>query len=247
MIYRQFLVMRKAVLVYTAAIVALSVLMLVTQRHWCTNTSLNGYFEGIMFPVMLFASVYGVGLGNASRDGARVFWLIPRPRWLSALELIAADALGIVVSYVLTAAVAFGFFVVGNAVHGGSCAVANDLQPLSIPTALCFAFAMYGWAALVGMIGRRVAYLGLAFLPAALLWSGFAHGDNPLGLMLRAVAWANPFVVWQMRSFAVDDVVAQAQWWLRSSPELIPAMLAAIAVGTCALAVALWQRAEVIV
>lgn len=231
MIYRQFLVMRNALTRYFWILVAATVFMLVSialgQTEVCrTMTTLGSWLIGSSWAAVIFAAIFGVGLGNASRDGARVFWVLPEGRLRSALGLVGVDLAGVILALAVGFVGSVIVFEVGFAVQHSPCVVVNNLSVREIALGVGFPIAVYGWSALAGMILRRVAYMGVVFLPIGLLWFGFSHAHNGFGAFLRSIAFANPF----------NMIVVDGAW-----------QLWAIAVATLALAIAIWQRAEVVI
>jgi hypothetical protein len=229
-IYRQFLVMRKALLWYFGIIVAAVAIFIVSvatrQTLMCgQNSSLSGLLSVSSATAVIFPAIYGVGLGNASREGARVFWVLPQGRLRSALALICVDCLGSIAALAITFAGTAIVMYVGIALQQTGCVVAKDLNAENIAVAVGFPLAVYGWTALTGMLLRRVAYMGIVFLPIGLIWLGVSHMHNDLGALLQSIAFANPFnMLWPM----------------------MPLQLWGIAIVTLAIALALWQRAEVV-
>jgi hypothetical protein len=229
-IYRQLLVMRKALLWYAGIIVAIAAIFIVNivmrETLMCgQNSSLSGLLLVSSATAVIFPAIYGVGLGNASREGARVFWVLPQGRLRSALALICADCLGSIAALAITFVATVVIMYVGIAIQHTDCVVAKDLNAENVAVALGFPLSVYGWTALTGMLLRRVAYMGIVFLPVGLLWFSFSHVKNEFGALLRSIAFANPFnMLWPM---------APLQLW-------------GIAIVTLAVAIALWQRAEVV-
>src|SRR5579862_3081120 len=88
MIYRELLVMRKAVPVYLGVVIGIFILV-AFAGHTKTNF-VQGMTGGAWFGA-LFASIFGVALGNSSREGARAFWVLPKQRWQSALGIVVVD------------------------------------------------------------------------------------------------------------------------------------------------------------
>lgn len=230
MIYRETLVMFKALFFYVCITLCITAYMLFSlamhETQFCgTSTLLSGWVIGASYAPMLFAAIYGVGLGNASREGARVFWVLPQGRWQSAVGLVGVDVAGIMIAFAVALIASAVVFVAGSAVGRGHCAVINDLGARNVLSAIAFPLAVYGWSTLVGMLLRRAAYMGIVFLPIGMLAFGFSHVPNALGAALRSVAFANPF-----------NMIAQ----------LMAPQLFAIAVATLLVSIVLWQRAEVV-
>jgi hypothetical protein len=231
-IYRQFLVMRKALLWYAGILGAGVIFMLGSIATGNTQlcgerTSLGFWVEASGISAMIFAAIYGVGLGNASREGARVFWVLPQGRLRAGLALIGVDTAGVI------AAIAFAFvgtsivFGVGLPMQHSECRVINDLGLQKLGIAIGFPLAVYGWCTLTGMLLRRVAYMGVVFLPVGLLWMLLYQQPHMLGRFLRSIAFANPFTI----NYAAASSVWQV--W-------------GIVIVTLAIALVLWQRAEVV-
>jgi hypothetical protein len=214
------------------------------------DTDLAGVAAGSGWIAAIFGSIFGVALGNGSRESARVIWTLPTERWKLALQIVIVDLMG------TTAAFACGYAVMLLAsTLAGVHLTARMLQTVSaggVVMALTMAYAAYGWSALAGMLGRRVAYCGIVALPALMIWMILAQSWVALRPILRAPIVANPFVVfnaglalntWQHHHFALDPVTLSLQWlgttW--ETPIFIT-----IAFVTCAGAIALWQRAEAI-
>jgi len=254
MIYREFLVMRKALLWFFAILLAfwiLGLILVVTQHdRGNTSTDLNAIAVPGAWAVAIFAAIFGVALGNGSREPARVLWVLPSERWKSALQILAVDAVGIVIAFAGTVALSVLFFVALGLFTPvwmrGSIDWGITLQ------SLLFVYAVYGWSSFAGMLGRRVAYLGIASLPFLLLWSSFAQMGGVFGAALRAPLAANPFAVYSSAFVIANEhvrpdkmgAVLQSLQWMGSTWEA--PVLAATALVACAIAVALWQRAEAI-
>jgi hypothetical protein len=230
MIYRQFLVMRKALLWYFWIIVAIAAVFFtsiaVRQTLMCgKNTTVSSWLLSSAAAAMIFAAIYGVGLGNASRECARVFWVLPQGRLRSGLALICADCLGGIGALAITFIGSILVMTAGITIQHTECVVTNDLNAQNIAVAFGFPLAVYGCCTLTGMLLRRVAYMGIVFLPIGLLWLAFSQADNDFGELLRRIAFANPFSMFK---------------------EMAPLPLWGIAVVTLASALVLWQRAEVV-
>lgn len=230
MIYRELLVMRNALVRYAWILVAGVAFMLVSialrQTEICgTTTELGGWLQGSSWAAMIFAAIFGVGLGNASRDGARVFWVLPEGRLRSALGLVGVDLVAVIVALALGFVGSTIVFEAGFAIQHSQCVVVNNLNAPRLFLAIGFPVAVYGWSTLTGMLLRRVAYMGVVFLPLGLLWLGFSQTHGGFGAFLRSIAFANPFIM-----------VQNAGVW----------QLWGIVIATLAVALALWQRAEVV-
>ena len=240
MIYREYLVMRKALAWFTGLLAFLLITQFTMQKG-VIRSDYTGIAVTAAWLAAIFASIFGVALGNASRDAARVLWVLPEARWKLALQLIAVDLAGTTVAFVI-------------AFIGVRYSAELRTEPGTPPIAMALAmtYAAYGCSAFAGMIGRRMAYCGIFALPALLMWANIAQSQLALGRVLRAPIILNPFVVfntglalrvWERRPLHSDPVTASLLWlgttW--ETPVLI-----AIAVMTCAVAVVLWQRAEAI-
>jgi hypothetical protein len=232
MIYREFLVMRKALLWYTGILAAAAIFMIGSIATGNTQlcgerTSLGAWAEGSGIAATIFAAIYGVGLGNASREGARVFWVLPQGRLRAGLGLLGVDMAGVVVAVALAFVGTCIVFGVGLPMQHSDCRVINDLGLQKLGIAIGFPLAVYGWCAVTGMLLRRVAYMGVVFLPVGLLWMLLYQQPHMLGRFLRSIAFANPFTI----NYAAASGVWQV--W-------------GIVIVTLAIALALWQRAEVV-
>ena len=238
MIYREYLVMRKA-LAWFAAIV-LTLMLIVPAARDGVAVSFNnaiGFADitnGAAWLAAIFASIFGVALGNGSRETARVLWVLPTSRWQLALQVIAVDLAGATVAFACVFALfpAVAWLRLGASLHG-------TLSATDIAMALVMVYATYGWSALVGMLGRRMAYAGIIALPLLMIWMIFALAQTPVATILRPLAIANPFAVYNAGLHAMSPLQWLGTAW--TTPVLV-----AIAVVTCGLAVALWQRAQVI-
>jgi len=249
MIYREYLVMRKGLAWYAGAVLVLAVISLVPFR--VGGVSLDGadiaFTSGVF--AGLFAWIFGVALGNGSREAARVLWVLPTERWKLALQVIAVDLAGTTVAFafeyaitlVVVALISLHF---RTEIHG--------VRGADIMLALALTYATYGWGALVGMCGRRIAYSGLVAAPALAIWLTVAESPSRIGAILRVPIVANPFAVfnttiairsWEQQRYAIDRV-SSSMHWLGTTWEM--PVLFAIAAATCTLTVVLWQRAQVI-
>lgn len=249
MIYREYLVMRKAVLVFLAITFALSLFaygLSSSQGHPGTNASINDLFVIVGFTVAAtFASIFGVALGNGSREPARVLWTFPESRLRSALAVIAVDFAGIIVALFgalfCFIVVVYLFALLGLAdVH-----IRWLLEPWTVMREVTYCFAVYGWSAMISMLLRRVPYAGIAAFPICLIWSLVAQTNSSVGALARVTSIANPLVIvtWYRRASAEDLLSNYFSWLTVQDATMI---LVAITLCTCAVAVVLWQRAEAI-
>ncbi len=249
MIYREYLVMRKALAWYACIILVLALIDLAPFRTGGVRLDYGdiafsaGVFAG------LFAWIFGVALGNGSREAARVLLVLPTERWKLALQVIAVDLAG------ATAAFVFQYVITLLVVAITALHFRVEIRGFSgadIILALALTYATYGWSALVGMCGRRIAYCGLVAAPVLAIWMTVAQWPDRIGAILRAPIVANPFAVfnatiairsWEQHRYAIDTISSSLQW-LGTTWET-PVLLA-IAAAACALAVVLWQRAQVV-
>lgn len=249
MIYREFLVMRKAVLWFLGSALALSLFafgMSAACNHKTTNGSLSDLLVPVGYVVALFAAVFGVALGNASREPARVMWTLPESRLRSALGVIGVDLAGLVVALFGLLAVVIASVYVYALLGLADVKIVFTLSWLTLARMLGFVFAVYGWSALSGMCVRRVAYAGIGALPAMVLLPILAQPANAFGALMRPVTVIDPFVVVSAfhRGSAQDLLsVWYSSWITEQSATLI---LFAIALAAFAIATTLWKRAEIL-
>ena len=238
MIYREYLVMRKAVAWFAAIVLTLMLIIPVARDgigvDFDNAIGFPEIINGAGWLAAIFASIFGVALGNGSREAARVLWVLPTARWQVALQVIAVDLAGTTVAFACASALFIGVAALrfGMNVHG-------TLNAGDIAMALAMVYGTYGWSALVGMLGRRMAYAGIIALPLLMVWMIFALSQIPVATILRPLAIANPFAVYNAGLHAMSPLQWLDAAW--TTPVLV-----AIAVVTCGLAVALWQRAQVI-
>lgn len=249
MIYREYLVMRKA-LIWFGGVLCILQLFLFFASKGSHRTDVAGIATGSGWLATIFASIFGVALGNGSREAARVLWVLPVERWKLALQIVFVDLIGTTVAFAVAFVLMLAFLALsapqGKANLYGTVSLAGILMPLAM------AYAVYGWSALVGMLVRRVAYAGIIALPALMIWMALAHADGTLGAILRLPIAANPLAVfnsaiilngWARHHVTLSSVAASLQWlgttW--GTP-----VLSAIAAATCGFAIFLWQRAQVV-
>ena len=249
MMYREFLVMRKALAWFAAVLLAVALTGLVTRTIQVGSTETEVAGIGIAassgWVAAIFASIFGVALGNGSREAARILWVLPAPRWVLALQVIAVDLAGTTVAYMFAYAIILSTLLLAG-LHVRAATI-GTVDIAGIIMALAMSYATYGWSALAGMLGRRVPYCGIIALPALMIWMMLAQSP-----VVRAASIANPFVVfnaglvlkdWERHRFSLDPTTMSMQWlgafW--ETPVLL-----AITLATCGLAVAVWQRAEAI-
>jgi hypothetical protein len=251
MIYREYLVMRKALAWFAGLLVAGVLIGLVTGAIKLGPDHVD--YAGVATPsgwlAAVFASIFGVALGNGSRDPARVLWVLPAARWRLALQVISVDLAGTTVVFAVVYAATLFLSALFNPYFRfeemGKVSAIGILMPLTM------AFATYGWSALAGMLGRRMPYCGLLALPALMIWMILAQTQR-LGPILRGPIVANPFAVlnagltldnWEHHHFKLTAVVSSLQWL--GTTWGTPVLVAIFAV-TCGLTVLLWQRAQAI-
>lgn len=244
MIYREWLVMRKAIPVYLGIVIAL-VILVTLAGHVKTNfvQCLTG---GAWFGA-LFASIFGVALGNSSREGARAFWVLPKARWQSAFGIVAVD---LIATVFVTAAVPLLNGAVDSAFAGFP---GNSMQWNWDGNAALLAFglpiATYGWAALIGMIGRRLPYVGIAVMPVLLLWFIFSTSPGTFGRLLSKPIAINPFALYIIEQSGKNSAhdfknFADNLGWL--TPETALIAMALIAIAGCVAAITMWSKSEVL-
>jgi hypothetical protein len=248
MIYREYLVMRKALAWYAALVLVLQVVDLAFPPKAAHDVPYADVAMTAGVFAALFAWIFAVALGNGSRAAARVLWVLPTERWKAALQLIAVDFAGIVLAFVW-------FFVTDAAmllIPGEKAHLVGSAPLAEIALSLAGIFAIYGWGALVGMLGRRMAYCGIIATPALAIWLTVAEHHFAISPVFRATSLANPFAVinarialvsWQQDHYPID-LVTKSLLWLGTSWET--PVLCAIGAATCGLAIFLWQRARVI-
>lgn len=248
MIYREYLVMRKAIAWSVGIVVAIQLVALLFPPKNVEKVDYDSIIMNAGIFAALFAWVFGVALGNGSRQPARVLWVLPAERWKLALQLIAVDFAAMIAAI----ACIFGVGLLASLIPISKTELVGTVSAANIALVLTGVFATYGWGALVGMLGRRMPYAGLLATPALALWLTVAEQNFRISPLFRAPILANPFAVfnttlaitgWQQHHNALDVVTVSLQW-LGTAWEW--PVLAAISIATCGLAVILWQRAQVI-
>lgn len=245
MIYRESLVMRKALAWFALVLLAIIVIGFATKAIFVgPDTGVPDIGSTSGWLAAIFAGIFGVALGNGSREPARILWMLPAARWKVAFQVIGVDLAGTTVAFVSAYAIVLSFFMLAG-LHLG--VMLGTVDASRILMALAMAYATYGWCALVGMLGRRMPYGGIIGLPALMIWMVLAQAP-----ILRVVSVANPFVVFnvglilknsEQHRLSLDPTTSALQW-LGSFWET-PVLLVT-ALVTCGLAVALWQRAQAI-
>jgi hypothetical protein len=252
MIYREYLVMRKALLWFLGIFAALLLIGFIagSVHTGPRDQNLSALVVASGWLAAIFASIFGVALGNGSREAARVLWVLPVARWKVALQTVAVDLAGSTVAFACVFAMILAFLT-----FKGMPLKVETLQtahPADVAMALAMAYATYGWSALIGILGRRMAYAGVVALPALLIWMIMAQLHSSTFALLRVPAVLNPFAVdvaglelasYAHHHFDLDPIATSLQWL--GTTWTIP-VLGAILLATCALAVTLWQRAEAI-
>jgi len=248
MIFREYLVMRKAVLWFVGIALAGALFafgLSAAQSHTSTNGSLTELMGPIGYTTALFAAIFGVALGNASREPARVLWTLPEGRLRSALGVIGVDLVGIVVAFIGLWAAFLAVVLFYGLVGLADVRIKWSLDGVTLLRMIGFMFAVYGWSALFGMLIRRVAYGGIIALPALLLFQILAQSKTAFGELMRWLSVVDPWIV--VSAFhrgSADDVLSMWYSWL--TEPLAATILFAIAVLTSACAVVLWQRAQLL-
>ena len=249
MIYREYLRIRRTFAWFVPALLGIVLIGLISNTIQIKPSEFD--FTGIdvdsSWIAAIFATICGVTLGNNSREPARVLWVLPSTRRKLALQIISVD--------LAATTVVFACVYVSELL----CRILADphvtlgtIRVQSIVASLAMISAAYGWSAVAGMLGRRMAYFGIIALPALLFWMILAQSNNSIGAILRAPIVANPFAVFNANlslnasahhRFTLDATAMWLQWLstIWGTPVLL-----AIAVTTCGLAVILWQRAHVI-
>lgn len=255
MMYRQFLVMRKAVPVLLAIGLILSVSMAIA------NVSLHGsdrFYAPLSFALITliawslatFATIYGAAFAGTSREAARVLWVLPERRWRIAVQAMIVDVAAIV-------AACLGLIIVIYLPELPVVGVGQVTAMLAQVTwhdalfALAFPFAVYGCSALLGMLLRRAAFAGVATVPAGIAWAIFAR--DPAAGLLRTLAPLDPVAVFiqsakvrglqlHVSGFTADRLAHALQWL---TPESGIAILLALGVAACAAAVTVWSRVQI--
>lgn len=253
MMYREVLVMRKALLWFFGIGIALSIMMFAitaSQSNGRTDhTDLGSLAEPAAWAAAIFAAIFGVALGNGSREAARVLWTTPVSRVGVAFEILLVDSIAIAIAFFGAFAMSIGWFLVEGLFVPVQLRGAIDW--VLVAQGLMMVFAIYGWSAAVGMIGRRMPYAGLLAFPALLIWSAFGNAGGVFGKLVRAPIASNPFAVLQVTDFLRNNVpkahdfpIVQALSWL--TPESAIVVLAVTGIVGCGLATVLWSRSEVL-
>ena len=249
MIYREFLVMRKALLWFLGIALVCSLIafgLSASHDHRTTNGAISELLVPVAYTVATgFAAIFGVALGNASREPSRVLWTLPESRLRSALSVIAVDiaAITLAVAGAMAAVLVAVYFyaLIGMAAPQ----IKWNVDWLTVARMLVFNYAVYGWCALAGMLLRRMAYGGIIALPAMIFIMIPTQIHSALGVFFRYLCLVDPWVIVQAaHPGAKEDPLAQFLAWV--TPESSTMLLCAIALGTCAVATALWQRSEVL-
>ncbi len=251
MIYRQFLVMRKAVGIYVGSFFALLFLWMLYATISFGRDGTSGPLTELLpmagWLTAFFGAAYGAGLGSGAREASRVLWVMPVPRWRSAMEIVAVDLAGMIVSFFGLIAAFVASFAVLAPFHHATLDITWSLDPVRTIMWLGFAFAVYGWSAMAGMIVRRVPYVGIAVLPLFLFWDFLADGANSFSAFLRTIIVANPFSLVAYSDLPTNSphsLLVQHLSWL--TPPTVVELLAVIIIATVGLATVLWQRAQVL-
>jgi len=249
MIYRELLVMRKALTWYFIVVFALCVWAVFWLWSYATpgsHSSIDaGFITGpIAWSVSVFPAIFGVALGNGSREASRVLWTLHVGRWVFALRTIAVDLGATAVAFVGTFALALLVFTAEGLRQPVELRGSFDWS--SFATAMTFLFAVYGWSSLIGMLGRRVPYLGMIAYPLLFVWWTLSHARGPIGELLRVPLILNPVAVFVVYPDRRGELGALGSAVVSLGPAWQFSTLAAICVLTCAISVYLWQRAEVV-
>jgi hypothetical protein len=248
MIYREYLVMRKALVWFAGITVLIELLDLLFPPKGLQKVPWDDVVVTAGVFAACFAWIFAVALGNGSRQAARVLWVLPAERRKVALQVIAVDFAGIVAAFIWFCAID----VLMLAVPSEKAQLRGPLTGSAAAFVLTGIFAIYGWGALVGIIGRRMPYAAIIATPALAIWLTIAEQKFAISPIFRAPILANPFAVintrtalqaWQEHHWAID-IVSRQLIWLGTTWET--PVLAAITIATCGLAILLWQRAQVI-
>lgn len=250
MIYREYLVMRKAIAWYAIVLLALMLLQVITMRKTGATINFGNAVSTAGVLAAFFAWIFGVALGNASREAARVLWVLPAERWKLALQLIGVDLIGVTVAFACEFAIMLLLIALASLRFKVGILITDSANEIILMLALVY--ATYGWSALLGMVVRRVPYCALISAPALAIWMTLAESHNTIGAMLRApivvnpIATVNTFIAVDAyrQSHAGLDAVSTSLLWLGTTWET--PVLFAVALVTCAAAVVLWQRAQTI-
>lgn len=251
MMYRQFLVMRKALMWLLIGALVFWGWFAVNNIFLKGSDRFNGTLDftlvtAVAWPLALFAALYGAAFSSMSREPARYLWTLPKPRWRSALEAIAADVTALAVAYIALAVIIYA----PEVPVIGARPVFGMLSHVSLQYAL-LAFALplaaYGYGAAVGMLFRRAPFVGVTTVPVFLLWMIFAN--DPADGFMRTFGVLNPFLVFTQANrlpqlhVSFGSRVDAALHWI--TPDIGIAILVATTLICCTLTACLWSRAEV--
>lgn len=249
MIYREYLVMRKALAWYAGVVLLIQLIGLLFPSKSVHKVDYSDIALTAGVFAAFFAWIFAVALGNGSRGPARVLWVLPAERWKSALQVIAVDLAGITVALAWFGLCDFAMLLIPSE----KAQLTGALPFAQIALVAGGAFAVYGWGALVGVLGRRMPYCGIIATPALAIWLTVAEQHFAISPIFRAPILVNPFAVinttiarngWQQHHYPIDVVSSSLQWlggtW--QAP-----MLFATAAATCGLAALFWQRAQIII
>ena len=256
MMYREFLVMKKAVIALTIIALIPSLIFAYAQLslHGADRFSSPLSFALttlIGWSLALFASIYGAAFAGTSREAARTLWVLPSARWRNAALAMMVDVASIFVACAILIAIMY----VPELPFIGPAKIASMLanfDPHALLFALAFPFAVYGYSALVGMLLRRAPFAGVAVIPVGVIWTMLAQ--DPASSLLRALAPFNPVALMthsakapglqvKFSGFTVDRLGAALHWL---TPNIAIAMLLVLGAAACAAAVGLWSRAQIL-
>ncbi len=193
MYYKEFLLLRRALIVFFAIVLALGILQnLATLGKGRQHIDIS---ELLLFTsawlAAIFGAIYGTSIGQECSDNARFALMRPISRWRSALNTFGPGIGAVVLALVCSAVI----FEIPSVLIGGVHIISNahGYGWIEILFPLGLALAFYAAGALASTFSRRS--VGIAFFPFPIAAFLYVFSFTPGGIhqVLEKLNFINPF------------------------------------------------------
>ena len=193
MYYKEFVLLRRGLLVFFAIVLVFSITF---------DATMHASHDKIVYPlpeltlffmawlVGIFAAIYGTSLGQDSGDTARLALMRPISRLRAAATVFGMGAGAVVLALFVGSAVFYLPFVVTNGF--GAIGIDRAYGAVQFLLPLSLAFAFYGVAAAASVLARRSLAVALMAWPVSAVLFMFIAQPGSLGNVMRDLNVVNP-------------------------------------------------------
>jgi hypothetical protein len=252
MLYKETLVMRRAVLVFLGILFLVGCLNDYGMHQYRGDTTEPLVRTSIFLMaslVAMFATIYGGGLGSEVTENGRLTLMRPVARVKYGLGVIAVDMAAIISAYFLGMVALYlpfvltnGLGLIGASMHAPHEHVV-DWKTFFLPIA--FALACYGFVAFLAQIWRKTLIAVAVAWPIVIV--GYIVAQTNSADTLRWLTIWNPlnYYIPAINKYVNPKIVGYG-FFGHLSVSWDTAVLLGLFVGYCAMALARYNRAQVV-